>query len=307
MVVSRSDRKLGGKMTVGIGTICQSGQCVLMAADMRGSFEDASLPPHEYLGKQYPLPNGFNVNTAGAKVICQSMASELYTQIEKVANEPNVYHDHIRNAIRETQFLEFAYRVDHELRFRLATTLEEWKAMATTTLLYRRAQRMMHHYYLNVQLSVGGFLSDGHPLLLTMHGNEPPEMDDLSVIGSGTDPALEVLSLRGQNPHTGIVRSIMHVHDAMEAAKLKDKYVGRCEAMVVLTPKQIRILQLHSDFIKELVGSFAGRDTEPLDNDGKRFNALMAELHHPGITKAEYDAGKRKLTHSDKPIGERFS
>jgi len=294
-------------MTVGIGAICQGGQCVLMAADMRGSFEDVSLPPHEYLGKQYPLPNGFNVNTAGAKVICQSMASELYTQIEKLANEPNVYHDHIRNAVRETQYLEFLYRVDHELRFKLGITVAKWQHMRKTTLLYRRAQRIMRKYYLNVQLSVGGFLRDGHPVLLTMHGNEPPEMEELSVIGSGTDPALEVLVQHGQNPHMGIVRTIMHVNEAMEAAKAKDKYVGRCDAMVVLTPKQVRILQLSSEFMKELVGSFSGRGTEPLDDDPKRFDALMAELHHPGITKTEYDAGKRRLTHPDKPIGERYS
>jgi hypothetical protein len=294
-------------MTVGIGTLCQSGQCILMATDMRGSFEDPAFPPHEYLGKQYPLPNNFNVNTAGAKVICQSIASELYTQIEKLADEPQVHHDHIRNAIRDAQFLEFSYRVDHELRFHLATTLEQWKAIPTTTLLYRRAQRLMRTYYLNAQLSVGGFLSDGNPVLLTMHGNEPAEMEDLSVIGRGTDPALEVLVRRGQQPHMGIVRSIMHVYEALEAAKLKDRYVGKCEAMVVLTPKQIRILQLGSEFIKELVGCFAGRDTEALDDDRKRLDALMAELHHPGLTKTEYDAGKRRLTHPEKPIGERYS
>ncbi len=294
-------------MTVGIGAICQSGQCVLMVADMRGSFEDASLPPHEYMGKQYPLPNGFNVNTAGAKVICQSMASELYTQIEKLAKKRCIYHDHIRNAVRETQFLEFLYRVDHEFRFHLGTTVAKWQKMQKTTLLYRRAQRIMRKYYLNVQLSVGGFLADTHPVLLTVHGNEPPEMEELSVIGSGTDPTLEVLVQHGQNPHMGIVRTIMHVYEAMEAAKAKDKYVGRCDGMVVLTPKQIRILQLTSEFMKELSGSFAGRDTEPLDDDMKRFDALMAELHHPGITKKEYDAGKRLLTHPDKPIRERYT
>ena len=139
-----------------------------------------------------------------------------------------------------------------------------------------------------------------------MHGNEPPEMDDLSVIGSGTDPALGVLVDRGQNSHTGIVRTVMHVYEAMEAAKLKDRYVGKCEAMIVLTPKQIRILQLKSDFIAELVNSFSGRDTEPLDDDEVRFKALMAELHHPGITKLEYDAGKRRLAYPDKPIGQKY-
>jgi hypothetical protein len=278
-----------------------------MAADMRGSFEDAALPAHEYLGKQYALPNGFNVNTAGAKVICQSMASELYTQIEKLSKEPTVYHDHIRKAIVETQFLEFLYRVDHEFRFHLGITREEWQKMPKTSLLYRRADRIMRKHYLNVQLSVGGFLGDGHPVLLTMHGNEPPEMEEMSVIGSGTDPALEVLVQRGQNPHTGVVRTVMHVYEAMEAAKTRDKYVGRCEAMIVLTPKQIGILQLASTFVKEIVGSFSGRDTEPLDDDEKRFNALMAELHHPGITKSEYDAGKRRLTHPEHPVGQRYS
>jgi hypothetical protein len=57
----------------------------------------------------------------------------------------------------------------------------------------------------------------------------------------------------------------------------------------------------------DLVAAFSGRETEPLDDSEKWFTDLMAELHHPGITKSEYAAGKRKLTHPERPIGQRYS
>jgi hypothetical protein len=293
-------------MTVGIGAICQGGQCVLMAADMRGSFEDSALPPHEYIGKQYTLPFGFMVNTAGAKTVCQSMASELFTSIEKLKDEPKILHDHIRNAIRDTQVQEFGYRVEHKLNTKLLTSKDEWKKMDKVSLHYRRCQRLISTYWLNMQITVGGFVAD-HPVLLTAHGNEPPEMEELAVIGSGTDAALTVLARRGQEPHTGVVRSALHVYEAMEEAKRTDKYVGRCDGIVVLTPKQVRIMHWKSKFMSDLAGAFSGRDSEPLDDDERRYQEFMGELHHPGITKAEYDAGKRRLTHPDKPIGERYS
>jgi hypothetical protein len=292
-------------MTVGIGTLCQSGQCVLMAADMRGSFEDPTLPAHEYIGKQYTLPLNLIANTSGAKTVCQSIASELYTNIEKLKGDPIIVHDQIRNAIRETQVREFGYRVEHKMNTKLLTTVEDWKKMDKATLHYRRCQKLISKYWLNMQITVGGFVGGG-PVLLTAHGNEPPEMEEVSVIGSGTDPALAVLVRRGQNPHTGLLRSVLHVYEAMEDAKNTDKYVGRCDGIIVVTAKQVRILQFSSTFMTELVGSFSGRDTMPLDDDKKRLKMLMAELHHPGITKQEYDAGKRRLAYPDKPIGQRY-
>jgi hypothetical protein len=293
-------------MTVGIGAMCQSGQCILMAADMRGSFEDPSFPAHEYLGKQYTLPFGFMGNTAGVKTVCQSMVSELYARIEKLKDEPKILHDHIRNALHDTQIQEFGYRVEHELKMKLRTTVEEWKKMDKATLHYRRCQRLISAYWLKMQISVGGFLED-RPFLLTVHGNEPPEMEELSVIGSGTDAALKVLTTRGQHSHFGVVRSALHIYEAMEEAKRTDQYVGNCEGIVVISPKQVRIMQWKSKFMTELAGAFEGQDTESLDDDEVKYKEFMKELHHPGITKKEYAAGKRLLTHPERPVGERYT
>lgn len=292
-------------MTVGIAALCQEGQCILMAADMRGSFNDPTLPSHEYIGKQYRLPFELMANTAGAKTVCQSMASELYAAMEKLKGEPKIVHDHIRNAIRDTQVQEFGYRVEHKLNMKLRTTVDEWKKMDKATLHYRRCQKLISTYWLNVQITVGGFL-EGHPVVLTAHSNEPPEMEEIAVIGSGTDPAIAALAQRGQNSHMGIVRSALHVYEAMEEAKKTDKYVGRCDGVLVLTPRQVRVLQFKSKYMAELVGSFEGRDTAPLDDDKQRLKDLMAEIHHPGITQREYDAGKRVLAYPDKPIGQRY-
>ena len=166
--------------------------------------------------------------------------------------------------------------------------------MPKTSLHYRRCQKLLKKYCLNMQLAVGGFLSNGSPVLLTAHGNEPPEIEEISVIGSGADAAWRVLADRGQNAHFGIVRSVLHLYEAMEEAKRADPYVGRCEGIVVLTPKQIRILGFDSDVVKELVAAFSGRDSAPLDDDGQRFQQVMAALYEPGITKEEYAAGLRR-------------
>lgn len=281
-------------MTVGIGVLCQEGKGIIMAADMRGSFKNPSLKPHEFIGKQYDLPFGFVANTAGTKSLCQSIASELYNQIESLTDPSTILHDHIRNAIRNAQLEEWLHRVDHRMTTRLGMRLSEWKKMQHADLIYRRGQRLLVNYHLEMHIGVAGFDGKGFPVILTAYGNEPPEMDEFSIIGSGLEPAQDVLVRRGQNAHMSFVRSLLHVHEAMEAAKATDRFVGRCDGFVVLAAKQRRIFPSNHKLIKDLALQYSGRDTEPLDDDGRLHKEFMAALFEPGITKAQYAAGKRR-------------
>ncbi len=284
-------------MTIGIGAMCHEGKCVIMAADRRGSFADPTVKPHDHVGKQYDLPFGFVANTAGMKSVCQSVANELYSRMDKLKAAPFIHHDHVRNAIRESVRAEFFYRVDCEMTRKLGTTLQEFKKMPATDLHYRRCQRLLSTFFLNIHLTVAGFSDDGAPVLLTAYGHDAPEMDEMSIIGSGYDAALLVLTDRGQNAHQGITRTAVHVCEAVMAAERSDPAsVGRCDGLVVLTPKKFRAIPFSSPLLQGLITKYHQKDTEPMDDDLDSISAFLGELHDIGITREEYRAGKRSLT-----------
>jgi hypothetical protein len=284
-------------MTVGIASVCHSGKCVLMSADMRGTYRDPQFGAHEQIGKQYELPRGLLANIAGMNSLCHSISSQLYTEIDAVT-DPVLLHDHVRNAMREAQFKEWLYRVDSEMLMSLGLRLAQWQSLDRITLQYRRANKLIKRHWLQMQMSVGGFDGHGFPILLTMHGNEPPEMQEFTTIGSGGDAALSTLIDRGQNVHQAFPRALVHVYEAMQAAKASDRHSGNCEALAILTPKQIRILPTTSRFLHDLCAQYAGRDTSPLDEDEKSADRLLADAFEPGLTKSEYRTGKRE---PDKP------
>ncbi len=280
-------------MTIGIGVICHEAKCIIMAADTRGSFADPALPPHEHIGKQFDLPFGFVATTAGEKALCQSFANELYEAMQKLKSEPTIYHDHIRRAIRDTQLYEFEYRVDQEMATKLCTRVADWQKMDSTSLHYRRCQRLVNGYFLNIHIMVGGFLSDGSPVLLNTYSKYAPEMEDHCAIGSAMDTATDVLTARGQNSHMGSVRSLLHVYEALEAARATDRYVGAPADILFLTPGQIRLFPAKHPLLAQLAQDYSGKDTKTLDDDVGLLKRFGADLYHPGTTREEYDAGLR--------------
>lgn len=254
------------RMTVGIGVLCEGGDCIVLAADTRGSYGDtAHLPTHEQTGKQIDLPFNFFASIAGDVAVCDALVSELYAQFEKLQDVDELFFDHVRIAIREAQLYEFANRVDHVLATTLGTRLDEWKKFEKATLHYRRCQRAIRRYQLPTELIVAGYASSG-PVLITTLYNDPPEGGTLATIGSGYKLALELLTERGQQPHMSAQRSMVHVAEALEKAR-GQKDVGSPADYVVITPKSVRRLPARNEHLMQLMVRYWGRDTEELDGD----------------------------------------
>jgi 20S proteasome alpha/beta subunit len=290
-------------MTVGIGALCEAGQCVIMAADTRGTFNGAKLGPHDRTGKQFYLPSDFCGNIAGTVSVCTSLMSELYTQMEKLPTP--FYHDHVRNAIQEAQYLEFANRGNVELKKELCITINEWRREWLPQWLREEGKRLLRSLQLEAQLMVGGiaFNDKGEPgpVLLETYCNDPAELRHFSVIGSGTDAAYDVLVKREQEPYMSFQRTLLHLAEAMEAARLDaiardplNQDVGAPGDYVVITPKAYRKMPANNPTLTQLVSDYAGKETETADDDQVTRKLLVEALYYLGVTKKQYAAGMRR-------------
>lgn len=284
----------GERMTIGIGVICHNAQCIIMAADRRGSYANPRLGSHEDIGKQFDLPFGCCANIAGTVSACNGVVSALYAHMEAI--EEPVWADKVRTAVREAQMAELSEMYDMALLNNLGMRLSEWRAAWPADSRIRRAGGAVFRITpFEVELIVGGFVGGG-PLLITAMGKEPTEVSqNLAVVGSGWEEALDVLNKRKQSPFTSVMSSVVHICEAMEAAKAQPT-VGEQANYVVLTPKQVRRLPV--PYARSLAARWAGRDTMDLDLDSgpesrREFDELLSALYVQGVTVEEYAQGKR--------------
>jgi hypothetical protein len=240
-------------------------------------------------------------NIAGSVSVCSSIVSELTAQIQKLGSVPMVFHDHIRNAIREAQLQEMLYRLDYELTKKLATRLTEWKTLDKASLQYRRVARLVNRYELPMQLTVGGFVK-GSPVLLESNLSDAPEIVSYSAIGSGMEYAHDHLGARNQNENISFQRTIVHVAEAMERAR-QDKDVGEPSDYVVLSQRSLRRYPARNSFLDQLLLRFFEKPTDPLDDTEDGANAMRSALYFPNTTKDEYARGLRRPTGRGLSIG----
>jgi len=296
-------RRAGGNVTIGIGCLCNGGETIIMAADTRGTYRDPSIPNHERIGKQFDLSIHGCANFAGHVPICTSVISELCAEIDKLATEPVIYHDHIRNAIRNAQFHEHVFRLDYEMVKKLGMPLLDWKAMNQTTLAYRRGAKLANRFELDMHLTVAAYVR-GSAVLLEALYSDPAAMVHTSVIGSGYDHAIDVLNNRGQDANTSWQRTLVHVAEAMQAARA-DQYVGAPSDFVVLTPRSLRRFPADDAYLGQLLVKYWGKDTGDMDDTDEALKKLKTSLYFPNTTKEEMAKGRRRPMGAGLPIPDR--
>jgi hypothetical protein len=290
-------------MTIGIGAIGDSANTIVMATDTKGSYQDPRFSD-TLIGKQYDFfpHNLLSANIAGTVPVCKSVVSSLVCEIDKLLIEPVVYHDHVRRAIQEAQIHDILFRLDYELVNRLGMSRAEWLALDKISLQYRRAQRVIRKYQLPMQLTVGGFVTGGSIVMLEAQFNEPPEMVEWSAIGTGGDYAAESLGKRNQGANTSFQRTLVHVAEAMEAARA-DQYVGEPSDYVVITQRTYRRFPARDPYLGKLLARYANnRDTDELDDSDECGEKLSAALSFPNTTREELAKGMRRPTGAGLPI-----
>lgn len=286
-------------MTVGIGTICHGGSLILMAADTKGTYVNQSLGPNEYVGKQYDLPMNFEVNIAGAVNLCNSVVAFLHEKMKSLQEMPKIYHDHIRLAIRDAQIAEIDFLMDYALMNELGMTRLEWmNAWPKNPRLRRAGRAVFKMIRFQLELTVAGFLNDHH-VLLTAIGRNPAETEiRFSVIGTGWKAAQQQLDRRGQNPWTGISRTIVHATEALALAKSESPDSVGDPADYCIISRRGHTYRLPEEFAKQFTARFSGLETEPLDHD----NAALQEVRDACYTHVPQEAmigGERPKTLAD--------
>jgi hypothetical protein len=216
----------------------------------------------------------------------------LTAELDKLVAAPLIYHDHIRNAIQEVQIKEHIYRLDYEMLLRLGTRLRDWRHVDKATLTYRRGHKIVSNFEIKAQLTIGGYVH-GSPVLLEMNYSNAVEMKEFSVIGSGEDFATEVLINRGQGGNVSLQRTLVHIAEAMQAAR-QDQFVGEPADFVVITPRSFRRFPAKDPFLEQLLIKYHDKSTEELDDTEDAIKKLKSSMYFPDTNKEEVAMGLRR-------------
>jgi len=102
----------------------------MMAADTKGTYNDPRYSD-QLIGKQYDFfPHHLlTANIAGTVPVCQSLMSHVVAEMDKLVGLPIIRHDHVRNAVKESQINEILDRLDYELVNECGMSRAEWRTL----------------------------------------------------------------------------------------------------------------------------------------------------------------------------------
>ena len=281
----------GDDMTVGIGVLCEGAECIIVASDMRVTYHGMGVNPHDRAGKQYGF-EPFNLcaaiagSTSSTHAIISELSQNLRNLIKAKLKQPkrHVFLEHIRDCLEDSRKKELRRIQACEMSSQLGCELHDWLAGKLPTgepfndRAHREGMRILagvrKEFRSKVGIIVAGFLKSG-PVFLRGLGFEPVEDAASPAVyvigGTGAVEAMRVLIERQQNVEMGIARSLLHVYEALRAAKI-DKGVGDAASYVVMRPLTARLpngmLRFLPDhpLLKQWSKMYRLRDTSPLDS-----------------------------------------
>jgi hypothetical protein len=129
--------------------------------------------------------------------------------------------------------------------------------------------------------------------LLKMMDKEQIEIvPSFDTIGSGADLALNRLNDRAQNLHYTFQRSVLHIAEALQEAKL-DPGVGDAADWVIMEKNgQIARLPAKDEVLNELLSDYAGRQSGALDGNAAVRNKLKGILYKAPMMPFRYSASE---------------
>jgi len=284
--------KDGKRLTIGIGLACESGNCLILAADTRGTYQQGHLHANEEVGKQFQLPAGFFSCIAGKLVHCESFIAYFTTYLDAQEINPLlVLHDDIRIPMRLAQADTVRDVYDGAMVKETGMRFAEWKElMQKDPAMFKCGTEIFKKTEMPLEALVGGF-SEGNFVLLKMIDKEQIEIvPSFDTIGSGADLALNKLNDRAQNLHYSFQRSVLHIAEALEEAKL-DPGVGDAADWVIMEQGGgIARLPAKHEVLKELVSDYAGKLSDKLDGDDAMRAKLKGILYKAPMMPFRYSA-----------------
>jgi len=237
-------------MTVGIGVLCENGASAILASDMRATYPSNAVDPNDLVGKQFhfahiPLFRDVSCAIAGKLGLCTEIAFRLNIEFQKLSKRKKpLTHEHVRDAIDAARWRVLARRRDWVLKTQLNITWNQLLRgkvphgnLDKAAIDYARA--LCAGYDFKVQFILCGHVL-GTPMFFRASRADELESETspaVYTIGSpGARAAMSHLNKRGQTLMCGLARSLLHVHEAMEAAREADKeHIGPPAIYAVLT------------------------------------------------------------------------
>lgn len=308
-------------VTVGIGVLCEGGNCAVLASDTRVTYGPMRVEPHNWAGKQYEFaPFNLAAAIAGSTSSTHAVISEFAADLRRLLlvkqnnSEFQIVFEHIRNAIERARKRELRRLQGCEMESELGVSLQDWligklpSGVTFNEYAHREGMRVLRHVRQEARGKIGiivtGFLG-GSAVFLRGLGFEPVEDSASPAIyvvgGKGAEESLKVLINRKQSIEMGVARTILHMHEALEAARV-DRGVGEASSYVVMrpwtSPRPHGMLRFPPDHptVKQWREKYALKSTEALES---RFaNDLVNEAMIPAIAPKKEWLGPKKMAES---------
>jgi hypothetical protein len=232
-------------MTVGIGAWCTAGPTIVLASDVRATYGAAPTGPHDQVGKQFPIPP-FNCAAviAGSLTESHEFIGRLVQRLEKKSKKRLPDRQDTMRAIDEARYAVYRPKLDWTMKCNFGMSLAQWqrkhRVPDNINLFDPQAEFYGKLAFRDTPLMlssiVGGFIGE-HTMFFCSQGMRHIQSESspgVYVIGSGAVHAMRKLNKRGQNSGFGLARTILHVHEAMLAAR-QEKTVGPPTNYLIIT------------------------------------------------------------------------
>jgi hypothetical protein len=260
------------EVTVGIGVLAESGRIAILSCDMRTTYPQSNVVPHDDTGKQwdFPLPFTATACVAGVMSVCQPLTDELAAQLKRVAKQKVIYNEHVEDAIDTARFRVQYRRVDWEFKMNYGITFSQWKRGKVPggqldPLILKAGQLLIANTQFPAEILVAGYVN-GRILFYKASGRrqlEGSSSPGIFVIGTGGQLAMDHLTRRSQNLDCSLARSVLHVTEALDAARKEASgTVGPPSNLVIITDEgKMGQMPPDSQAIIDLKRAYADRDS----------------------------------------------
>jgi len=108
-------------MTIGIGCICDRGETVVLASDLRATYGTTPIGPHDHCGKLFTLRKHFPAMAvfAGRMSECHAVISQMVHKMSKFHLRRKIVREEVMNAIDESRFHELVRIYDWTLKSKI--------------------------------------------------------------------------------------------------------------------------------------------------------------------------------------------
>ncbi len=237
-------------VTIGIGCICERGDCVVLASDMRATYGTTPIGPHDHCGKLFTLGR-FPVMAcvAGRMSECHAIISQVVHVMGRFHRRKKIAREHVMEVIDDARTREMRRIYDWTLKAKMGVSLHDWAKGKVRggmdNLVLRAGLSFMNDAPLRVALIVAGFIRGQTMFFRAVEKNrlEEESSPGVYVIGSGQVHAMKVLNRREQSYAMSLPRTLLHVHEAMIAARC-ERTVGTAPGYIVIKKREPRVLFL---------------------------------------------------------------